>query len=72
LISAGLRNAEIARRLFISAKTVDHHVSSLISKLGVRSRLEAVREAARLTGAAAADTTPVSTAATRRRAPTGK
>ena len=42
LLSEGLRNAAIARRLFVSTKTVDHHVSAILSKLGVPSRAEAV------------------------------
>jgi DNA-binding NarL/FixJ family response regulator len=37
-----LRNAAIARRLFVSTKTVDHHVSTILAKLGVPSRAEAV------------------------------
>jgi len=48
LVAGGLRNAEIAERLFISAKTVDHHVSAILAKLGTRSRGDAVRVAARL------------------------
>jgi DNA-binding CsgD family transcriptional regulator len=48
LLAEGLRNAEIAERLVVSPKTVDHHVSAILSKLGVRSRLEAVAEAGRL------------------------
>jgi DNA-binding CsgD family transcriptional regulator len=48
LVAEGLRNGEIAERLNVAAKTVDHHVSAALSKLGARSRLEAVREAARL------------------------
>jgi DNA-binding CsgD family transcriptional regulator/tetratricopeptide (TPR) repeat protein len=41
LIAQGLRNAEIAKRLFISAKTVDHHVSSILGKLHVPDRAAA-------------------------------
>ncbi|MGA2344073.1 MAG: helix-turn-helix transcriptional regulator, partial [Steroidobacteraceae bacterium] len=42
LLSEGLRNAAIARRLYVSTKTVDHHVSAILTKLGVPSRAEAV------------------------------
>ena len=48
LLSQGMRNAEIADRLVISPKTVDHHVSSVLSKLGARDRHDAVRRAADL------------------------
>jgi len=42
LLSEGLRNAAIARRLFMSTKTVDPHVSAILAKLGVPSRAQAV------------------------------
>jgi DNA-binding NarL/FixJ family response regulator len=48
LLVQGLSNAEIARRIYVSSKTVDHHISSILSKLGARRRGEVAREAARL------------------------
>jgi DNA-binding CsgD family transcriptional regulator/Tfp pilus assembly protein PilF len=42
LLSQGHTNAELARRLFLSAKTIDHHVSAILGKLQVRSRVHAV------------------------------
>jgi DNA-binding CsgD family transcriptional regulator/tetratricopeptide (TPR) repeat protein len=48
LIAEGRRNAEIAEHVYLSPRTVAHHVSAILAKLGVQSRTEAVREAARL------------------------
>jgi DNA-binding CsgD family transcriptional regulator/tetratricopeptide (TPR) repeat protein len=48
LLAEGCRNAEIASRLFLSEKTIDHHVSAVLEKLGVRSRGEAAAVANRL------------------------
>jgi DNA-binding CsgD family transcriptional regulator len=48
LLEKGLQNKEIASQLFISAKTVDHHISSIFFKLEVNTRAKAVQEAIRL------------------------
>jgi DNA-binding NarL/FixJ family response regulator len=42
LVSQGLKNREIAERLFISDHTVRHHVAAIFVKLGVSSRLELI------------------------------
>jgi DNA-binding NarL/FixJ family response regulator len=48
LLSEGLPDREISHRLFISERTVHHHVSAVLAKVGVSSRTAAAREAARL------------------------
>jgi DNA-binding CsgD family transcriptional regulator/tetratricopeptide (TPR) repeat protein len=48
LLAEGLRNADIAARLVVSPRTVDHHVATILRKLAVRTRAQAGVEAVRL------------------------
>jgi DNA-binding NarL/FixJ family response regulator len=45
LLAHGLTNRQIARRLFISEKTVGTHVAHIFAKLGVHTRVEAASRA---------------------------
>ena len=48
LVAEGLPDREISQRLFISERTVHHHVSAVLSKIGVTSRTAAAREAVQM------------------------
>jgi DNA-binding NarL/FixJ family response regulator len=48
LICEGPPDRKISQRLFISERTVQHHVSAVLAKIGVSSRTIAAREAGRL------------------------
>jgi DNA-binding CsgD family transcriptional regulator len=48
LIAQGLADREISQQLFISERTVHHHVSAVLAKIGVSSRTAAARAAGRM------------------------
>jgi DNA-binding CsgD family transcriptional regulator/tetratricopeptide (TPR) repeat protein len=50
LLAEGLSNAEIAKRLFVTPKTVEHHVTNILGRLGLRTRTEVAAWVHRTTG----------------------
>jgi DNA-binding NarL/FixJ family response regulator len=62
LLSQGHSNEEISASLFISVRTVEHHVSAILGKLDTTTRKDAAEEARRL-GLLGADRVSVSVSA---------
>ena len=58
LVAQGLRNREVASALFLSPKTVEHHVGAVLRKRGLRSRTELARALAAEPGGDLADGRP--------------
>lgn len=54
LVSAGMHDSEIAKAMFLSTRTVSHHVSAILAKLGVTSREEAVERARQILSSSSA------------------
>lgn len=50
LLGDGLSNVEIAGRLHVSTRTAEHHVSNILSKLGLGTRMEAAAHVVRTSG----------------------
>jgi DNA-binding NarL/FixJ family response regulator len=48
LLEGGFTNTELAEQLYLSVRTVDHHVSAILSKLQVTKRRDAVERAREL------------------------
>ncbi|WP_309246060.1 helix-turn-helix domain-containing protein [Verrucosispora sioxanthis] len=43
LVAAGATNREVARQMFLSTRTIDHHLHNIYHRLGIRSRTELAR-----------------------------
>ena len=41
LVNEGFQNSQIANHLFVSVRTVDHHIEAVLRKLGARTRADA-------------------------------